>query len=122
MNHIRVGEIGEKCAAEYLSSKGWQILTKNYRLKFGEIDIVAKDPLGCIVFVEVKSLSGVYPSGFSPEDNLSQAKLLRFRRICRMFSAKHSYLFQIEGDWRMDFIAITFIDGKKAIMRHYTNI
>lgn len=54
MNHIMVGNLGEQYAAGYLSQVGYTILEKKYRLKIGEIDIIAKDN-NTIVFVEVKT-------------------------------------------------------------------
>ena len=54
MNNIEKGKLGEKIAVKYLISKGMKIICTNYRVKFGEIDIIAKLK-NKIVFVEVKS-------------------------------------------------------------------
>lgn len=64
MNNIEKGSFGEKIATEYLVSNGAYIIENNYKIKSGEIDIIAKldDE---IVFVEVKSRSNTnygYPS------------------------------------------------------------
>jgi putative endonuclease len=48
------GLLGEDLAAVHLRSAGYQIIEKNYRCPFGEVDIVARDGES-IVFVEVKS-------------------------------------------------------------------
>ena len=49
-----IGKAGEDAAVEYLESKGYVILDRNYRFMRGELDIVAlDDPF--IVFVEVKT-------------------------------------------------------------------
>ena len=48
------GRLGEVFAAEYLVRHGYEILEKNYRRQFGEVDIVARDR-GTLVFVEVKT-------------------------------------------------------------------
>lgn len=48
-----IGDIGEKLAAEYLSSQGYEILAKNYCRKGGEIDIIAYDKK-VLAFIEVK--------------------------------------------------------------------
>lgn len=48
------GRRGEEQAAEYLRSKGYRILYRNYRTRTGEIDIIAESE-GVIVFVEVRS-------------------------------------------------------------------
>lgn len=50
-----IGIAGENAACAYLSKKGYLIENRNYRLNFGEIDIIAMDRDGCRVFVEVKT-------------------------------------------------------------------
>lgn len=42
MHSKDLGELGEKIACEYLVEKGFNILGKNWRISFGEIDIIAK--------------------------------------------------------------------------------
>jgi putative endonuclease len=49
------GNIGENQAVEYLLLKGYSIVNRKYRSRFGEIDCIARDSDGTIVFVEVKS-------------------------------------------------------------------
>lgn len=49
-----VARIGERLAAQYLEERGYQILEHNYRLRTGEIDLIAKEGER-IVFVEVKT-------------------------------------------------------------------
>lgn len=64
MNNKEKGEIGEKIASKYLLSKGAEILENNYRIKSGEVDIIAKLD-NELIFVEVKSRSSIrygYPS------------------------------------------------------------
>ncbi|MBV5317485.1 MAG: YraN family protein [Desulfobulbaceae bacterium] len=48
------GRLGETYAAEYLIRQGYEILEKNYRKQFGEVDIIARDR-GTLVFIEVKT-------------------------------------------------------------------
>lgn len=54
--HNKIGEIGEKIAVKYLKQEGYYIIERNYRNKFGEIDIIASKN-GCTIFIEVKSRS-----------------------------------------------------------------
>lgn len=49
-----IGKIGEEMVADFLKSKGYIITSKNYRSKFGEIDIVAESR-EYILFIEVKT-------------------------------------------------------------------
>ena len=52
-NNRDIGDKTEKLAAEYLTKKGYKVITTNFRCGMGEIDIIAKDK-DYIVFIEVK--------------------------------------------------------------------
>ena len=52
-NKRQVGTEKENLAAEYLKKKGYFIIEKNYRVRQGEIALIARDSM-CIVFIEVK--------------------------------------------------------------------
>ena len=49
----KIGEIGERIAAEYLAGKGLKIVARNWHYKHKEIDIIARDG-DRLVIVEVK--------------------------------------------------------------------
>ncbi|MDD5120203.1 MAG: YraN family protein [Candidatus Omnitrophica bacterium] len=76
--HIEFGKASEKEAAEFLRSQGYKILQINYRTRFGEIDIIARDKES-ICFVEVKgrhSLCLGEPSeavSFKKQSNIAKA-------------------------------------------------
>ncbi len=55
MNTRDKGRRGEDLAVKYLLDNGYAVQTRNFRTRYGEIDIVAVAPDGTIVFVEVKS-------------------------------------------------------------------
>lgn len=59
MTHARqaLGIDGEDTACRTLEARGYRILSRRYRTRFGEIDLVARDG-SCIVFVEVKTRRG----------------------------------------------------------------
>lgn len=50
----RLGDEGEKAAFEYIEKNGLEVIEKNYRCRFGEVDIIAKDG-EYIAFIEVKT-------------------------------------------------------------------
>lgn len=52
--NLKLGAEAESMAASYLRHQGYVILEKNYRSKFGEIDLIAKDK-NTLVFIEVKA-------------------------------------------------------------------
>ncbi len=53
MGSKALGDLGEEIACRYLKSHGYKVLHRNYRTKYGEIDIIAKKKR-TLVFVEVK--------------------------------------------------------------------
>ena len=54
MSTKEIGDFGESAAAAYLEDNEYEILERNYRVKCGEIDIIAEKD-GCVVFTEVKT-------------------------------------------------------------------
>lgn len=53
MNNHEIGNLGEDAASEYLKKNGYIVIERNYRLRTGEIDIIATID-DFLVFVEVK--------------------------------------------------------------------
>ena len=77
MNSRSQGQLGEMEAAHYLRSIGYDIAASNYRCRFGELDIVARDGQ-TIVFVEVKTRS---PGAAAlPREAVTRAKQ---QKLCR---------------------------------------
>ena len=67
-----LGREGEDFAAEYLKRKGYGVIERNKREKWGELDIVVMAPDKTLVFVEVKTMR---PGILKPEDQMSGAKM-----------------------------------------------
>lgn len=57
LNNKIIGKIGENAASEHLKNNGYSILQRNFRTRYGEIDIIAKEGKS-LVFVEVKARRG----------------------------------------------------------------
>lgn len=51
---FRLGERGEALAWNFLRKRGYSILERNYRTRFGEMDVVARKD-GVLIFLEVKT-------------------------------------------------------------------
>ena len=86
MNSQIIGLQGEKVAAEYLSDHGYRILARNYKCRFGEIDIVALQE-GYLVFVEVK-LRKTDRYG-APREYVTYAKQKKIKTAASFFLASH---------------------------------
>ena len=90
MDRKRIGDIGEDVAARYLMENGYLICERNFRLRFGEIDIVAMDEDGCTVFVEVKTRKNA-DFGYASEfvDRRKRQKLIR---TAELYAGKEIYM------------------------------
>ena len=98
----RLGQLGERLAADHLTHLGYEIVARNYRCLEGEIDLVTRYA-GQWVFVEVRTRRGRRFG--SPEESVTPRK-----RAHLIASAQH-YLQEHEAsssDWRIDAVAIVF--------------
>ncbi len=86
--HTRTkGDKGEDVACIFLRKHGFQVVTRNYLRKWGELDIVAAKE-GIVHFFEVKSIVsplGSISKGHRPEDNVHALKLRRLRRTVEAY-------------------------------------
>lgn len=74
-----LGAEGEERTVRYLVQRGFKILCRNYRCRFGEIDVIAYEPEKNIVcFIEVKTRSGLKKG--LPCEAVTPAKLNRIKR------------------------------------------
>jgi len=71
------GRRGEELAAAHLRRLGFTILDRNVRTRYGEIDLVACDPL-VLAFVEVKTTRG---ASVAPLERVGRAQRARVRRL-----------------------------------------
>ncbi len=102
-----LGNLGEEIACEYLKDRGYKILARNYRKPWGEIDIIAKAKDKTLIFVEVKTVqkgNGNLPTG---EDQMTPAKINKFKRVARLFTGEHEHLVSDDKGLRLDVLAIT---------------
>lgn len=80
----RTGQIAEDLIAARLAARGWEIVERNARTRYGELDIVARDGR-TLVFVEVKgSREGAC---FGPERPLLAVDFRKQRRVRRLATA-----------------------------------
>ena len=73
----RRGDRGEDAVAEALERRGYRILERQYRCRWGEIDLIAWAPEGVLCFVEVKSRTGTEFS--APREAVTPAKQRKLR-------------------------------------------
>jgi putative endonuclease len=110
----KIGRWGEAAAAAYLQQRGYQIVEKNARTPYGEIDLVTSRE-GLTVFVEVKARTS---RRFGlPEEAITP------RKQARMFAAAEHYAAEHEIDyWQADVLAIEGIPGGIPGIEHFENV
>ncbi len=75
----RLGQLGEQLAAEHLLRRGFEIVERNYRTRWGELDIVAFDGR-TLAFCEVKTRR-LAPGGGNPFEAVRTPKRARVRKM-----------------------------------------
>ncbi|WP_457639688.1 YraN family protein [Persephonella sp.] len=110
MKSYETGRLFEDKAVEYLRKKGYRILDRNFKTKYGEIDIIAVDG-STLVFIEVRYRKN---SSFgTPEETLDYRKIRKIVNTAnRYISIKNMENFDI----RFDVIAVD-----KNGLRHIIN-
>jgi putative endonuclease len=104
----RLGQLGERLAADRLAGLGYEIVQRNYRCPAGEIDLVTRYS-GRWVFVEVRTRRG---NRFgTPEESVTLRK-----RAHLIASAEHYLLDHdaLDADWRIDAVAIVLTPGGRV--------
>jgi len=111
--HLRLGSKGEKIAARLLRNKNYTILCRNFKVKSGEIDLVARDGEN-LIFIEVKTRRATTRS--RPAEGLGS------RQKKRIYHAAQNYLRQIDNPnliYRFDLIEIILSRFKIHEIRHW---
>jgi putative endonuclease len=108
--------LGEEIAAKFLTKKGYQIIDRNFRKGYGEIDIVAIHD-NILVFIEVKTRTTSLYGGAI--EAISYLKLKKLTRTCEYYKILHPKLPQA---LRIDAILIDLENGKVKNINHIENI
>ena len=109
-----LGRTGERLAVERLVQDGYHILERNFRCRYGEIDIVAEDEHD-LVFVEVKTRRGVAYG--HPEEAVTERKQRKLLELALYYLDVHACS---ERSWRIDVVAVQLSpSGKFEEIRIY---
>ena len=108
------GDIGEELACEYLLQNGYKILERNFRIRGGEIDIVAFDG-ETLVYIEVKTRTS-YQFG-RPEESITLRKLKFLERAAKFFRIKRKNLIRLPDLERIDFVGVDLSGSEPQIKR-----
>jgi putative endonuclease len=109
----RLGQIGEGIAAEHLVRRGYRIIDRNYRTRWGELDIVAYDGR-TIAFCEVKTRRTSNDQR-SPLESVRSRKRSRIRMIASRWLVERTDRPRAD-DLRFDAIGVT-LDPSGRLVR-----
>ncbi|HEY8425822.1 MAG TPA: YraN family protein [Limnochordales bacterium] len=114
-----LGRAAEAAAARYLAARGWRILARNARRRTGEIDLVAVDPHGVLVFVEVRARRAWGPDSGRDRaaESVDERKRRRLIHAARAFLACRPELLDLPA--RFDVVAVeTAPSGQPGEFEH----
>ena len=110
----KIGSFGETAAAKYLEYKGYEIIERNYRLKCGEIDIIAKDE-ETLVFAEVKTRKS--------DEYGAAAEFVDYKKQQRIRRTAVSYAKSDSVDMRFDVVEVYYAtEDNKAVLKRINHI
>ena len=109
----KIGKWGEDAVVAYLTERGYEILARNARTPYGEIDIIAKQADICI-FVEVKTRTSNRMG--LPEESVN------LRKRVHMLSCAEHYAAENKIDhWQIDVISVEGKIGVEPKITHFEN-
>lgn len=109
---MRLGQLGEGLAAEHINKQGMLILGRNWRCRFGEIDIVALDG-DQLVIVEVKTRRSTRHG--PPFEAVTPQKMSRLGRLGAAWLAdRGGHVSRI----RIDVVGVSFAHDGTAVLEH----
>lgn len=145
-NNSSIGRIGEEIACAFLTTNGFKVLERNFRRPWGELDVIAKDKKGILVFIEVKTMrfndpladrqgsddrKNIAQIRISPEDNMNASKLRKTKKIAEMYANENPKMIDERSGWRIDLIAISIFGTtnlsltdliKNCEIKHFENV
>jgi len=110
-NKQQIGAFGEQAVTNFLIQRNIEVIERNWRIREGEIDIVALNASGVFSFIEVKTRSSV--AFGHPFEAINRDKAHRMQRLALAWLATHGCL---GCDYQIDVAAVLVQpDGKLAI-------
>jgi putative endonuclease len=118
-NTLPTGTLGERLAADYLKSRGYRILERNFFLralggpKIAEVDIIARKN-DLFVFAEVKTIKA--NSKYLAQDKVNETKKWKIAKAAEMWLIKNKVPLDVK--WQIDVIAVELLpDTRPEIFR-----
>jgi putative endonuclease len=112
-----IGSLGEELAVNHLTSLGLRVLDRNWRCRYGELDIIASDNARTAIFVEVKTRTSDQFGGV--EQAVTPEKVRRLRRLAGLWLAGQ------DGSWaavRIDVIGVRIGRQREPQISHVQGV
>ena len=107
----QIGAFGEATIAKHLETLGYDIIERNWRIKEGEIDLIACDSHSLLHFVEVKTRSSL--AFGDPLEAINRDKAHRMQRLALAWLATHGCL---GCEYAIDVVAVLIaVDGTHTL-------
>ena len=114
--HNELGKWGEDLAVAFLQGQGYTIIERDWKSGRRDIDIIAKDETGTIVFVEVKTRRNRLFG--EPEEAIDYRKMQSLQQ-----AINHYIKFRcINGNVRFDIISIVGTIGTEPEINHIKDV
>jgi putative endonuclease len=120
---LKLGDKGEKVAANYLLAQGYRLVSANFSndkgYRWGEIDLIVKNKRQQIIFVEVKTRQNNKSENndnILPEENITSQKIRKIEKAANIFLKEND----LTGfSWRIDAVTIIFNNiSRKIAIKH----
>lgn len=114
-NRQVIGRKGEDIAADYLTQRGCEVLERNVRTAYGEIDLVVlKDDT--LLFVEVKTRTS-RAFGY-PETAITETKMMHMMNCAENYMQEHP---DYTMPWQLDVISVELGKDEKTRITWFEN-
>ena len=116
-NNQSTGAFGEEVVAQFLTARKSDIIERNWRIREGEIDIIAIQPTGVFAFIEVKTRSSL--AFGHPFEAINREKAHRMQRLALGWLATHGAM---GCEYQIDVAAVLIAPDGSHIIEYRENL
>ncbi len=118
MSRAELGALGERLAVEHLTALGLKVIARNWRCRYGELDVIAVDATGrAVIFVEVKTRTSDAFGGVA--EAVTPQKVRRLRRLVGLWLAAQDTRFD---EVRLDVVGVRIGRRREPELTHVQGV
>lgn len=111
-----LGKKGEEIASKYLIKSGYKVIEKNYRTKYGEIDLICEKE-DSIIFIEVRTKTNL--DYILPEESITSKKIEHLKKSSLEYLSNSNRKYK---NIKFEFIGILFLNKENYKLNHIKDI